>query len=389
MCACELEEYFAPPTKERALIAGMYDVLNEYISFANQEISKEEKDIQVYIAIMRALTKYDNILVSWNLFKLHCSEWSNIEAKGINEVAKKILKIKRTIHEEVNHRIGEKIMRFMQRHVIIFWILQDIIEKNKGNSLKVFADQEILEQEVIDACDKRYYKTRIKKRRSTVRSFIYIFLTKMLMALALELPYDLYITHHTNYTPLAINILFHPFLLFFVASSVRMPRADNTQKVIQSIKAITYRNKDAQLYQIKIFKPTKKYLNVVFYFFYFIMFVISFGIIIYALKRLDFNIVSGVLFLFFITVISFFGLKMRQMTRELILVKKKEGFITRLINLLSLPVLRAGRWISGNITSINIIIFVLDYIIERPFKKTMEVSEEFVEFVKEKEEEVY
>ena len=80
---------------------------------------------------------------------------------------------------------------------------------------------------------------------------------------------------------------------------------------------------------------------------------------------------------------------MRQMVRELILIKKKESLIARIVNFLSLPVLRAGRWLSANITSINVLIFVLDYIIERPFKKTMEISEEFVEYVKEKEEEIY
>jgi len=388
-CACELEDLFSPNIKDRAMIAGMYEVFHEYIDFAKQKITSQEKDVQIYIAIMRALTKYDDTLISWNLFKQHHSNWLEIAEDEIDRIVKKISETKKQIIQELSHPIGEKIMRFMQKNSILFWIMQDIIEKHKGSSLQVFSDQGLLEKEIIAACENKYKTIRKKRIRATLRSFVYIFITKMMMALALELPYDLYFVDHTNYTPIAINVLFHPLLLFFVAMSTPMPKANNTQQIVKSIKAMVSTSKDSPLYQIKVFKPTKKYLMSVFYFLYLILFIISFGIIITILRKLNFNIVSGLLFIFFITVISFFGLKMRQMVRELILIKKKEGFISRIINFLSLPVLRAGRWLSSNIKSINLIVFIFDYIIERPFKKTMEVSEEFVEYVKEKEEEVY
>jgi hypothetical protein len=389
LCACEIEDYFAPPIKEKAMINGMYEVFHEYVSLADKKITPQDRDIQVYIAIMYALMKYDNTLVAWNLFKHYCPEWLNFNTDEMAGVAKKIMAVKQQIQNDLAHPIGEKVVRFMQRHTIIFWIIQDVIEKNKTQSLNIFANQNLLEKEIIEACAKKYKLTRSKRRRSTLRSFIYIFLTKMMLAIALEIPYDLYVIKHTEYLPISINILFHPFLLFFVASSVRMPKADNTQKIVQSINTLVYKPKDTQLYQIKTFKPTKTSLKIIFFLLYTLMFAISFGAIVYILRRLNFNVVSGLLFLFFIAVISFFGLKMRQMVRELILIKKKEGFISRMINFLSLPILRAGRWLSRNIRTINLLVFILDYIIERPFKKTMEVSEEFVEYVKEKEEEVY
>ena len=76
-------------------------------------------------------------------------------------------------------------------------------------------------------------------------------------------------------------------------------------------------------------------------------------------------------------------------TRELIVVDRKENPLVLLINLFTLPFLKAGHWISEKFSKINIFVFILDFIIEAPFKIFLEVIEDWIAFLREKKEEIY
>jgi hypothetical protein len=68
---------------------------------------------------------------------------------------------------------------------------------------------------------------------------------------------------------------------------------------------------------------------------------------------------------------------------------KKESPLFFLINLFSLPFLNVGHWIAVRFVKINIFVFILDFIIEAPFKVFLEVIEDWINFLKEKKEEIY
>ena len=68
---------------------------------------------------------------------------------------------------------------------------------------------------------------------------------------------------------------------------------------------------------------------------------------------------------------------------------KKENPLVFLINLFTLPFLRVGHWMSEKFSKINVFVFILDFIIEAPFKIFLEVIEDWIAFLKEKREEIY
>jgi len=43
-----------------------------------------------------------------------------------------------------------------------------------------------------------------------------------------------------------------------------------------------------------------------------------------------------------------------------------------------------GKWLSSNVSKVNIFIFVFDFIIEAPFKVLVEVAEDWTRYVKER-----
>jgi len=137
--------------------------------------------------------------------------------------------------------------------------------------------------------------------------------------------------------------------------------------------------------------PTRSVFSIfgaIFYGLYSLLFVLSFGVLVVALRYFDFSLLGGVFFLFFLSLVSFFGLRIRQSAKRLVVVERSGNFLTFLFDALTLPIVRAGRWLSVNFARVNIFIFIFDFIIEAPFKMLVELLEELFSFIREKKEEV-
>ncbi len=59
-----------------------------------------------------------------------------------------------------------------------------------------------------------------------------------------------------------------------------------------------------------------------------------------------------------------------------------------LIDVVSLPILRAGQWLSQSISRLNVFLFFFDFLFEAPYKLFLSVLEEWFAFMKEKKEEL-
>jgi len=120
-----------------------------------------------------------------------------------------------------------------------------------------------------------------------------------------------------------------------------------------------------------------------------ISFLVPFVLIIYFLDKIEFSYLSILLFLVFLSIVSFFGLRIRNSARELIVLKKRENIISELVDFFTLPFVRLGRWLSFNFSRINVFVFILDFMIEAPLKIMLQAIEEWLAFFKEKKEDLY
>ncbi len=123
--------------------------------------------------------------------------------------------------------------------------------------------------------------------------------------------------------------------------------------------------------------------------FYLLTFVITFGLIILGLQKLNFGILSIIIFLIFISLISFAGVKIRERSRELEVIEKKESFLMIFIDFFSLPIIRVGKWLSSQWAKYNIIIVLINFLIDLPFQSFVEFLEQWRAFLKEKKEEIH
>ena len=193
-----------------------------------------------------------------------------------------------------------------------------------------------------------------------------------------------------NFIPLAINITFHPMLLFFIALFVHIPAKENTLKIMEGVKDLVYDYPDKDIvYRIKSKIRRSGVVKWLFRIFFAAAYAITFGAILIVLNALSFNWVGMTLFIMFLTLVSFFGLRVRQIAKDMVVLDKKDNIISATIDLFTIPIVRAGHWLSVNFARVNVFVFLLDVIIEAPFKLILEVFEDWLAYIREKREELY
>jgi len=137
---------------------------------------------------------------------------------------------------------------------------------------------------------------------------------------------------------------------------------------------------------LKLFPDkTRPFIDYVFGFLWFAAFFLSFGVCIFLLTKLHFNIVSQGVFLFFLAIVCFLFYRINR-TAHTYTLETKQGLITPVIDFFLMPIVQVGRYLTDGISQINIILFVLDFIIETPFKGMFAFFEQWFLFLNTKRE---
>ena len=134
--------------------------------------------------------------------------------------------------------------------------------------------------------------------------------------------------------------------MFLSVINVRTPSDKNTQKIIWEIMRVFYppqsgkevAQENQAMYKIKssILKK-ERFLDTLFQSFYTLMFIIPLALVIWFLMKLNFNIVSGGIFVLFLSTISFFATRLRLIARELLVTDSREGIFAIVQDFFSLP----------------------------------------------------
>jgi len=391
IAASELDEELVPYKIDDALVSAMYKVIKQDLVFFTlpPKMTASERDIHIYLAIHRSLIKSDFDILSYKLIKLYYPDWPNPSPETLEAVLKNLKLIREAIASQIKDPLGDKLIKLFKKHSVHFTLLKDVILTNPKTAYQRLSNQQTLATEVTASANSRYNKIKSKLKRSVRRSVAYILITKVALGIALELPYDTIVLGHINYVPLGINIIFHPTLMFLVTGFTKVPGEKNTKQIIAGIIAIIF-NQDREkiIYKQKKSQQKGSFSYNLLALIYLLMYSISFGLIIYVLNKLNFNILSGFLFILFLSIISFFAIRIKNGAKELIVLEKKENFISFIFDFLTVPILRAGRWISLQSSKINIFVFFLDFVIEAPFKMALVAFEHLISFVKEKKEDI-
>lgn len=392
LAACEIEEILSPSLKEKALIDYMAKSMEEVIQMkegnAPKKMIEEEKNVQIYIACQRALFKLDNPTISYYLLKNKEPDWSGLSNGQLREISANIFSIRDNIEKELNHPLADKFYKICERTDTAFLILGDILSQKPGETQKILSDPALLENLIRQSYQKRLSKLKGRLSRAALYSTISIFVSKVLVAFALEIPFDKYVLGQFDYKILGLNIFIPPLLMVFLVLTIKPPGGENLNKVILEVMRIVYQKEEKDVYQIKL-PGKRKVIHSIIAILYVLTFIVSFGAIIYGLKKLNFSLLSMTIFLLFFSLISFAGLKIRERAKELQITEQKSGFFAFLIDIFSLPVVQAGKWLSNQWLKYNVAVALMSALIDMPFHLFTEFLEQWRNFIKEKREEIH
>jgi hypothetical protein len=393
IAACEIEEKLSPPLREKALIDFMTELMSEKIKLSGKatEITQEEKYKQVYIATQKALFKLDPPIIRYSILKKEIPQWKDLteESQKLIEITKNIFQIRENIEKSLNHPLSHKFYKICEKYDTLYLILGDIISEKTWQAEEIIKQPEILESKIGEAYSRRLGKLNSKIKRAAIYATLSIFITKILLALAIEMPLDKYITQDFNYLSLGLNIVIPPLLMLSFVLTISPPGKENLYRVIMELTKIVYQPNKEDSYLLESPQKRGKITNFLIKSFYFLTFFFVFGLIIWGLYQINFSIFSILIFLLFVSLISFTGVKLRERSRELDILERKDSFLMFFFDIFAIPIVRVGKWLSSQWTKYNIIVALINLLIELPLQTFMGFLEQWRSFLKEKKEEIH
>ena len=394
VAACEVEETLSPPSRESALMDYMLELMQERIDvkegiFVVKGMSEEDKKAQTYIALQKALFKLDPPIISYNLIKRWYPDWFNLSQEALEGISGDIYLLWEKIEKNFHHPLSEKFYNICERYDTSYLILGDIISADPDSAKANLENPGTLESKIREAYQARLKKIKSRMGRAAFYSTLSIFLTKILTAFAIEVPFDKYVTGQFNYLTIGMSVLIPPLLMIFLIASIRPPSKQNAEMVVLEVMKIAYERERKDVYEVRSRRKRGFVLNSIMTLLYLASFIASFGFLAWGLRRFDFSVLSIVIFLIFISLISFAGAKIRQRAKELVVEREKDSSLFILFDLFSIPIIRVGRWLSSQWVKYNAVALLFNSLLDMPFQAFVEFFEQWRIFVKEKKEEIH
>lgn len=394
LAACEIEENLAPNRVKKMIVGSMFDVLRRDIALPSNSPHSKDLEIQIYLSIGRKFLKLDEDMLSFVLFKYYNENWLDLDKisdqnernEEIEKVAQRIDVLSNKIQQQLNHPLARDLDKIVRRYALYFSILADAISENPTRAYKLSQEgDKPFSQLIAKTCENKYKDAKTRLWRAGLRSIIYIFLTKSVFVFLIEVPAIKWFGENLNILSLAINISFPAVLLLFIILFTKKPGSNNTEKIIAGIKQVALLGRENK--QPIYIKPKRKrrfLTKFIFNLIYSAAFVFSLYLIISILTAINFTWVSIIVFLFFLAFVSFFSIIVTRGVRELMIVERQENILTFLVDLFYMPIIFVGRWLSGNMSRLNVFIFFFDFIIEAPFKILVDVAEDWTRYIRER-----
>lgn len=385
LMSSHLEHLLGKLRKKEVMTNFMFRIMRENISIIDE--TSQTKDAQVFIAVHKSFAKDDLALLRYHLFKQYFGELSD---SNLESVSSSFLGYYKEINYQLNYPRKDRIYNFVKDKTAVFFILEDLLNLEGGNIRRLYNDEKEFQQIVLEICESRYAGISSKVRRAIFRSFIFILFTKAFFALAIEGTFENIVYGKIMWISTIFNIGVPPLFMAMASLFIKVPDKNNSKRIFSYIQSVLTNEHPKLINPLKIKKNPEKIkpiLNLIFTLLWFVTFLLAFGIIIFVLTKLHFNIFSLLVFMFFLAIISFFSYRINQ-SAHAYSIEGKKNIAAPIVDFLFMPFVRVGRHLTEGISQINIFLFVLDFVIETPFKGLFGFFEQWFLFLQAKREEL-
>lgn len=337
------------------------------------DIPSADFEVGLFVAVHRALLKSDLATIRAALLRRYRQTPKEAAFQQTNEMIDRLLATEST----------ERLFRLIDRQgppLRILWRLID--EQDNVAELLHSREQFLSAYETQIASEYTRIDSRINK--GIIKSVIFLIITKVLIGVAIEVPYDYAVHGSIIWLPLAINLLFPPIYMILLRFTLNTPDQANTQALIDAADNLLYGNTRL----LADSHRTSKGFGTAFNSAYAIIFVIVFGGVALWLLSLGFSLLHLLIFFVFLSTASFLGFRLSRQIRELEVVEGQQDGVTMLRDFLYIPFVVVGRWMSEKYARINLVAMTLDMVIELPLKTVLYLVRQWGAFITSKKDEL-
>lgn len=328
----------------------------------------------LYVAVHKALRKSDLATIRFDMQRLQKVSDDDIHA---------YVQFYVTVDGIFYSKSNDRLTRYISRFGAPMRVLKSMLE-NAEDTPDLLPHKEQFLSAYEAHIRRTYEETRERLNKGVIKSIIFLIITKALIGLSIEIPYDLLVSGTIATMPLVVNLLTPIVYMALLRSGLKLPGVANTNAIRSYAENMLYGQAGRELYAT----PRKKRYNIGFTIAYTFMFFLVFGYVIGQLIALDFNIVQGGIFFIFLGTASFLGFRLSRLVRELELVTSRVGIVSSLRDFLYMPFILLGQWLSDKYARVNIIALILDTLIELPLKTILRLVRQWSDFLNEKKEEI-
>ncbi|MDO8573159.1 MAG: hypothetical protein Q7R77_00205 [Candidatus Daviesbacteria bacterium] len=380
LLSSEIEHILKPNDPKDIMSNFIFGIFKDLVMITDD--SEETKNIQVFVAVRRAYANDDIAFLRYHLFKQY---FEKLTIHNVDKIAEHFPAALERIEYHFNYPLKDRIYSYVKNQSIPFLILDDVLRKHKGKVFSITSNEELLNSEILSACNLRYSAIAGKVKRAIIRSVIFIFFTKAVFALFVEGTFERMIYGRILWSSIAINTMTPPLLMIIVGFLIKSPSRENSVRISKKINTVLYDEPpflDKPLILKKKAGNASPLLWLVFVILWLATFVLSFGAIVFVLSKLHVNPLSQTIFMFFLAIVSFVSFRINRTAHMYILKDKKDNLGSLIFDFFFMPVIQVGRRITLGISQINILLFMFDFIIETPFKGIFAFFEQWFSFLR-------
>lgn len=375
-----LEEELFPPPETQLVGEMMYEVMRERLVLKNINLSNDEVKTQLFIATQRAALRFDDDQMQYTLLKFLYPNWGKMSDTELREIAPKLGALKTDIQGTLKNRFGRYFLKLCQKEKTPFQLVGDLISED-ALLAKNF------DVELLRLYDERAERTAAQLKKLAFFSVLSFLISKVVIALALEIPLDRVFGYPFSILNTSINILFPPLLMLLIVAFVKPPSEKNFELVAHEVKNIISRD-NPRSYIVSVPEATRGFTAVLVYLAYAAALIAILYGIVKGLLWVSFSPFSIVIFLLFTSMIVATGVKINNRAKEMSLEKKKSTVLGFLADLVIIPFMAIGQWVIAGLSNFNVIVIAFDFFIELPLGFFIEFLENFRKFLNAKKEEV-
>lgn len=374
----EIEAILNPHGKHNALA---YVAYQHYLTMFNRDLflvqgQETAYEISLYIAVHQALLKSDIANVRFDLIRMY--QQSSQDLASFTE-------FNRTVTELFSSNLTARLKRAVSKHGAPLRILKSMTD-DRSDLIDLLGNRELFLAAFDQQVSKEYKRVTSRLNRGIIKSIIFIFITKVLIGVGIEIPYDWFVVGYIAVLPLAINLLFPPFYMATLRLGLTVPSQANARALHDYIDIMLFGN---QLPRMLTMRDQTRKVSAFRKLVYSLLFLIPFAIMVYILHLLHFNVVQMVIFFTFMSTASFLGFRLSSMIRELELMTSNNRILSTIRDFFYLPFILVGQWISSKYAKVNAVAHVLDIAIELPLKTILRLFRQWTRFLNEKHDEIY